>query len=374
MFYRLLRGFELWALLALMLFASLYFYAESVGSPWFNKVVYSDRVYEEDFGDEHYVIDSENIRQYCFENLGISAFDVYRAQCETLKEPASDILFGSYNCAEEELNLLIALTGALHIIPCILMCVFIPVFFGRMFSDGTLKNLIACGHSKGKIYAASLTLTVLLDLVLFGANLLSLVFWCLIYKWRPPVYLPVVIPEVLIAFLLLVTISAICLAVLFASSKKTTSFVAGFILAVFMLVPGTILAASFLGVSNTYIDPGSEDYTLLKEIVDEKGMNGLEKRFDLSVFAVNFYYEGRELNIYADEFYNHPGLDKVLLAFIYMDPSMVPNFERYESVQIPAYMVVRDGLAAINVASEVFWITVSSGIGYFVFRKREIHC
>ena len=374
MFYRLFKGFEIWTLLALMLFASLYFYWNSVGSAWFNRVVFSDRVYEDDFADQHYVIDSSNVRQYCFENLGVSAYDVYRAECETLPEPVSKIINDSYNIADEERNLLVSLIGAMHIIPCLLICIFIPVFFGRMFSDGTLKNLISCGHGKGKIYAASLILTVLLDLVMFGMNLLSMVFWCLIYKWRPPVYLPVVIPEILLVFFLLVTISAICLAVLFASSKKTTSFVAGFILSVFMLFPGTILAASLLGASNAYIDPNSEDYILLREIYDEKGMNGIERRFDLTDFSVEFYYEGRELRVYSDEYYVLPGLDKVLLVFIYMDPAMVPNLERYESVQLPAYMVVRDGLAAVNAASEVFWITVSMGIGYLVFRKREIHC
>ncbi len=375
MFYRLFRGFELWALIALMLFASLYFYYVSVGSVWFNRLMYSDRVYEEDYKGEHYLLDSSNIRQYCFENLGVSAFDVYRSDCETIPDSASKTLYQTYNCAVEELGTLFSFIGTLHLVPCLLICIFIPVFFGRMFSDGTLKNLIACGHSKGKIFMASMLLTVLLDLVMFGMNLASLVFWCLIYKWKPPVYLPVVIPIILLVFFLVITISVICLAILFASSKKAISFVAGFILVIYMLIPGSTIALSFIGMTNAYIDPNSEDYILLRSLYEGNGSyNGVETRFDLSSFTLEYYYEGRELNFYADEYFIDPVVDSVLRTVIYADPAMVPNLERYSSTGLPPYMVVRDGLAAVNAASEAFWIIVSSGIGFLVFRKREIHC
>lgn len=376
MFYRLIRGFELWALLVLMLVASLYFYYDSVSAPWYNRIMYNDRVYEDEYKGETYFVDSSNVKQYCYENLGISAFDVYRSNCETLPDSESKILHQTYNLAEEELDTLFMLLGTMHLIPCLLICIFIPVFFGRLFSDGTLKNLIACGHSKGKIYAASMILTVILDIVLFSMNFLAFVFWCLIYKWKPPVYLPVIIPIVLIVFFLVVTISALCIAVLFASSKKTTSFIAGFILVIYMFVPGSMIAASFLGVSNAYIDPNSEDYILLRKVYEEEGAyNSIDRRFDLSSFNVRFYYEGRELDVYAKEFYYiEPSVNNVLIAAIYADPAMIPNLERYGSVGLPAYMMVRDGLVAVNAASEAFWIIVSSGIGFLVFRKREIHC
>lgn len=58
---------------------------------------------------------------------------------------------------------------------------------------------------------------------------------------------------------------------------------------------------------------------------------------------------------------------------IFMNPASVYQFTfSYEGSDLPPYMICRDGLAAVNIACNIFWITLSSGIGVSVFRKREV--
>lgn len=372
MFYRLCRGFELWALLALMFVSSLIAYFSIISDSDFISVRKSDSVIHTDYYGKEIDITASNVKQYCFESLGISAYDAYRAEVEVIPDSVENILNGRFNFVDEELYLLFRAIGNLFLLPSALMAIFIPLFFGRMFSDGTLKNIISCGHSKGMIYLSSLILTAVLDTVLFIMNLAALVLWCAFFEWKPPIYLPVVISMILLMHLLVLTLSLICLAVLFAGLKKTASFVAGFLLVLYIIIPGTAIAASILGSAYYSIDSRKEDFNELREIMSTNRQNELEQRFDILEFDFNYYYQGRKLDIYGD-YVNFPVAKYMIIAMIYSDPGMIAHFETVR-VGLPEYMMARDGLFTINFVSCVFWITISTGVGYLVFRKREIHC
>lgn len=372
MFYRLFKGFELWALLALMFVSSLIAYFSIISDRDFISVRKSDSVIHTDYYGKEIDITASNVKQYCFESLGISAYDAYRAEVEVIPDSVENILNGRFNFVDEELYLLFRAIGNLFLLPSALMAIFIPLFFGRMFSDGTLKNIISCGHSKGMIYLSSLLVTIMLDTVLFIMNMSAMVFWCAFFEWKPPIYLPVVISMILLMHLLVLTLSSICLAVLFAGSKKTASFVAGFLLVLYIIIPGTAIAASILGSAYYSIDSRKEDFNELREIMSTNRQNELEQRFDILEFDFNYYYQGRKLDIYGD-YVDFPVAKYMIIAMIYSDPGMIAHFETV-NIGIPEYMMARDGLYAINFASCTFWLTVSTGIGYLVFRKREIHC
>ena len=372
MFYRLFRGLELWALLALMTIASLFAYFGIISDDDFNSVRKSDGVIHTDYYGKDIDITASNVKQYCFESLGISAYDVYRAEVEVIPDSSEAILNGSFNYVDDELYMVFRALGNLFLLPSALMAIFIPVFFGRMFSDGTLKNLISCGHSKGMIYLSSLLVTIMLDTVLFIMNMSAMVFWCAFFEWKPPIYLPVVISMILLMHLLVLTLSSISLSILFASSKKTASFVAGFMLVLYIIVPGTAIAFSILGSSYYSIDTRKEDFNEFREIINTNRQHELEQEFDILEFNYNYYYKGRKLDIYADDG-NVPVTKYIIIAMVYADPGMIAHFETV-NLGIPDYMMARDGLYAINFASCTFWLTVSTGIGYLVFRKREIHC
>ena len=76
--------------------------------------------------------------------------------------------------------------------------ILIPLFLGRLFSNGTIKNLIACGHSKTQIYLASLIFSFLLNIALIFITLIFFAIICLYFMWMPPVYLPVLLVMLLL--------------------------------------------------------------------------------------------------------------------------------------------------------------------------------
>lgn len=367
MFYRLVKSFELWGLLALMIISSVYQYYVLVGTEDFNSLLRNDEVYYDTYNDTDYAVNASNVKQYRYESLGISAFDVYREGIETIPDGSYEILAGTYNFAYDEMSVLFNALGNLHFIPSILMMIFIPVFFGRMFSDGTLKNIISCGLSKGKIYLSSLIMTLVLDLVLFLINFAGFMFWCLVYEWNPPVYLPVLLPFTFVIFFLLPVISSVSLAVLFASQKKTAAFAAGFLLLISLRVSLSSFAVSYLTVS--YPDPNKEDYIRMEEIIETQGRNAVEHRLDMSDLSVRPYYEGEELDVFADNRL-YPEAKAFLLGVIYSDPALTAHLEPY----LPVYFLVRDGIVSANAVCEAVWLVISTAAGYAVFSKREIHC
>ena len=103
-------------------------------------------------------------------------------------------------------------------------------------------------------------------------------------------------------------------------------------------------------------------------ILKNEGPNVLEDRFDVFTFREKTYYEGRELKL-TNEGYMPPVQKFAWMAIIYMDPLMV---ERFESFGFEPYMNYREGLMAIELANNVFWILISSWIGLVVFKKREV--
>ena len=201
LWFRLLKGYEIWALIALLLFAGLYIDHSFLNTWSFLKLVRVKDVVFTD-GDISVVTDSNewgvmtydlythNIKDYRFESQGISALDLYRYKTEALSEETSDVIT-RYSTAYNELTVFSFMIVSSVSIPMVLMMIFIPVFFGRMFSDGTIKNYLACGYDNRKLYLSSLLFTFCIDLFLVFVNLLILGFWCIYYEWKPPFYLPV---------------------------------------------------------------------------------------------------------------------------------------------------------------------------------------
>ena len=291
MFFRLIKGFEIWALLSLAIIGSLYLdYAQMYDEECLT-LIHSDHTVDASTEDQQLYINAGNVKEYRFEGMGISSYDAFRKEAERLPDDVDKKISGTVNYLSDELRILFTVLGISHILPSALIILFIPLFFGRMFSDGTIKNLIACGHSKGQIYLSSLILTVMLDLLMLVINILAFVFWCFYYEWKPPVYLPVVVLMLVCVVLVLFTISSISLAVLFISSKKTAVFIVGFVFVVFTSIQGNV----FLFAALKPIDTGDK-FIEYRTVISEHGWNAVEQRFDLSEFSINEYYNGKDIS------------------------------------------------------------------------------
>lgn len=370
MFYNLFRGFEIWLLLILVVICGVFDDINNLRD--YDVIAVGVFGETRDYSDEDrtLIISPDNIDQFRYKGSGISAFDVYRYHIEPLPKDVYDKLgYDMYYIPHDEANTVFDRIKNLYIFPAILMAIFIPVFFGRLFRQGTIKNLLTCGYSKVMIYLASLIMSVVLDLALFLIRLLGFVLVCACLQWQPPVYLPVLIPSAVVSLLLLITISSFSLAALFISSKRTAAFVVGFIMAFSATISVSELASTFLWNYEVVRTSAAENEDYM-DFVKEQKQYLLEERFNFGNFSSDFYYGDKLIiSLYAESSLPAP-LRYVILALIYSDPALIQGAD----FMFEPYLMARDGLLYVSMGVNTIWIILSSGLGIAIFRKREIHC
>ena len=370
MFYNLFRGFEIWLLLILVVICGVFDDINNLRD--YDVIAVGVFGETRDYSDEDrtLIISPDNIDQFRYKGSGISAFDVYRYHIEPLPKDVYDKLgYDMYYIPHDEANTVFDRIKNLYIFPAILMAIFIPVFFGRLFRQGTIKNLLTCGYSKVMIYLASLIMSVILDLALFLIRLLGFVLVCACLQWQPPVYLPVLIPSAVVSLLLLITISSFSLAALFISSKRTAAFVVGFIMAFSATISVSELASTFLWNYEVVRTSAAENEDYM-DFVKEQKQYLLEERFNFGNFSSDFYYGDKLIiSLYAESSLPAP-LRYVILALIYSDPALIQGAD----FMFEPYLMARDGLLYVSMGVNTIWIILSSGLGIAIFRKREIHC
>ena len=369
MLYSLFRGYEIWALIILVIIAGTYFDFRQLRNLTSIAVGTFGESIDLSTDLEPLIITPENIDQYRFKESGLSASDVYRFRVDPLpqdvyEEIKNSLVYGSY----EEMQAVFDVLNSLHVTPAVLMIIFIPVFFGRMFSQGTIKNLLTCGYSRGMIYLSALILTVFVDFAMFLLRFLGFILLCICLQWQPPVFLPVLVPALLLSLLVLLTTTSITLAVLFISNKKTLTFIVGFLLAFSFYIS---ISRVVYGVRMNYVaelDVGNVDTKMLVKTIQEQGQGVLEERFNYSSFMSDMYYKDKVLvsSGVSDEV---PALvDLASLVILYSDPNVIQSL----GDSFPPYLVTRDGLIYVSMGVNVIWIILSNVLGVFVFRKREI--
>lgn len=371
-FYRLIRGFEIWVLLAVLLLSTAYMNFSGFNRERFISInLTGEEITEEIRGkDENtYVnIGPDEIDQYRFAGLGVSAYDVYRMEGEVLPKAERDILCRRDKVcfASEEANFIINSVKDSCIMPIILIVLFITLFFGRLFSDGVIKNLIASGLNKRTIYLSSLLFTSILNLVMLAVSIGVVALFCLIYKWHPPVYLPMLLFIVLIDFLMALTVSSLVLAVLFASRKKTAAVITGFVVVFSMFfIPFTPAILILEANADGYYEEENERYKEVRDELSVYGMHILEAKFDLLAYSERLYYkDGME---YFPFKVNLPvPVQRGLAIWIYSDHALLRRTGWRD------YPLYRDGVYAINASCNVFWSVLFNAAGFMIFKKREL--
>ena len=362
-FFRLLKSYETLILLAVLFVFSVFSnYLIVKREPVINGPVY---VEENGTGRD---LTGEELRPYRFESMDISAFDAYRFCVEPIPQESFDKLSQPNNQVREEIIIILDNISGLYVLPCVLMAVFVPLFFGRMFSDGTIKNLLSSGHSKAKIYFSSLIFTFVLDILMMLVHSGIYVLMWLCFQWKPPVYLPLLITLFGVSAFILLSVTSILLAFLFISGKKTVTVIAGFVILALILSSVSMLSVGMI-IEDHMVpsDQYKEDWKLVQEV----GWNNLEEKYDYLNADFRVFYGDREIAPYSKGTMN-PVLKYFLLTTVYADPALISHFSEFTGC--PAYLMYRDGLMAVNIANNAIYILLSSCIGLAVFRKREIHC
>ena len=369
MLYSLSKGYEIWLLIVLVVIAGAFLDFQNLSSIDSIAIGTFGEAADLSAEEQTLIITKDNIDQYRFKESGISAFDVYRFNVDSLPRDVYDkIQKDFFYCPYEEMQGIFNGLNSLHVVAAVLMVVFIPLFFGRMFSQGTIKNLLTCGCSRTKIYLSALVLTVFIDLALFLIRFLGFVLMCVCLKWYPPVYLPVLVPGVLVSLLLLFTTTSLTLAALFITNRKTVAFIIGFLMVISFDFSVSKYAHDQLMNYEAAMPSAifyNEEYV---KVIQEQGNNVLEERFDYSNFEIEMYYEDQRLVSFGvgDSI---PSVVKYsLFALMYSDPTLIQSMQD----RFSPYLMTRDGLIYISMGVNVIWIILSNGLGVLFFRKREI--
>ena len=371
--FRFLKGYEFWILIALYTAASAFLIYTFASSKSFITMTRGN--YTLPWGEHGEItISKDNIKDYKFESLDVSELSLYRYYVGPVPKEDFDAIDNSVAISERDMFW--GLIEFLHIVPSVIVLILIPDFFGTMFKDRTIKNLIACGHSKFKIYLSSLVFSLLLNLAMIFASIIIYALLCLFYMWKPPIYLPVILVMLLVEIFITFTASSICLAFVFISGKRTVAFVVSFLMlwAVIALYIGKYEGEGSDTIYELYYEVNTyeeSDDAVWKEyfnIVKTEGFVNLEDRFDVFEFREKTYYKGNVLKM-SSEGHVDPVKKYAKMAIIYMDPLVV---QRFESFGLEAYTCCRDGLMAIELANNVFWILLSTCAGITFFKKREL--
>jgi len=352
-FFRFFKGIEIWVLLSLMLIASVY-------------INYQLIEYELGFFSESAFVNPEDRDYYRFSDLGVSAHDTYWYCYEPIVDESYDRLSIINTSASAESDVFVVVLSLNLIVPSVLMMVFIPVFFGRMFSNKTIKNYIACGFSKGTIFISAMLFTFIIDSALYLTGLFAFALVCVLAGWMPPIYLPVALSVILITLLILFTMSSVCLAVLFISYSELLSLVAGFLMLLLMFMPVGLDSYYKVNESYDYNDEASHEYI---QIIKEKGDNVFSSKLDPTELVVRTYYSDKEIAFYKGSSLT-PGERASALAVVYADP-FVTEYIIWDNT-LPVCLLVRDGFMAIKAASNVFWIVFFAYTGITFFKRREL--
>lgn len=359
--FRLFRSWEIWVLLVLFVVSSILFN---------HKLLASDPVVSGGYPVTHNgverILNLDELRNYRFESKDLNAYDIYRCYDEPIPQDSYDTITGKDSVVYYEMLTITVELGFQYYIPVIFAVLFIPIFFGRMFSNGTIKNLIACGHSRSSIYLSSLLMAFMIDAALYLLNILILAIMWFCYSWKPPIYFPVIAMLLLLDLLVIFFVSSLIVAVMFISRKTIAVVIAGFLIAVFAFTPVTESLMEHLEASQVYVESSDKEFY---ELFREKGPNVFEHRFNLSECGVETYYEDRCV-LAVPESRLDPALKNTLITLIYLDPALFPRLIPQGAY---SYLYYRDGLMGINIASNVFWILASTCAGVLIFRKREIH-
>ena len=370
-FFRLFRSFEFWALMVLFLVATYYIVFPFIGEK--NEITVARGTFVLNDGEDG--INAENINQYRFANSGISARNLYKVWIAPIPQDEFDIILHGNNYYMSERETVTTIVGRLHVVPAIVVLILIPLFLGRLFSDGTIKSFIACGHSKGKIYFASLLFSFLMNIALILMTLIFFAFICLYFKWLPPIYLPMLLARLILEITLTFVLSSACIAALFSSKKELFAVIVSFLLIIPMV--SIMLDECGLFSVNEVLDLDDmlhrfdgdypEDYEEFKTIVSTESANALESRFNIFEFDYYTYYKGRRLKLNTYH-YVDPVTKYALMTRIYLNPYVS---RKIDGLGMDEYQKYRDGILAINIANNVFWIIVTSVLGILIFKKRE---
>lgn len=223
--------------------------------------------------------------------------------------------------------------GGLYI--SVVLSVFISLWLGTEYHDGTIRNKLTVGHTRGEIYAANwLTCTISSLVMHIGYILMIAIFgtW-LLEPFKTPMWVLVI--STLVSLLTVVAMSSVFVMIAMLVSSKSTGAVFSMLIALVMIISSmtvySMLTAPEYYENNFQMSVNGE-IMQGDPIPNPKYLRGTER--ELYQFIQDFQPVGQMMQFNAGD--NFP-----------------ENVGRF-----PAYSLVLTGL--------------TTGIGYVLFRRKNI--
>ena len=247
---------------------------------------------------------------------------------------------------------------------------FVMVFFGEMFSDGAIRNMVTVNTSKVAVFLVSVILNAIMCLFMYILVFAVLSACTLIAGFYPIFYAPALIAAVLTGFLVTVTLTSLFILILFVDQIPIVSFV----------FCGAIVALALVSLTANdavFARPYSIDNEQIKSFVEGgyKVSGEGEWYFPVDDFRVGrvYYPADNETVEFLSDKPNpyYPGDTAVGVARVFYRANIM-NLP-FEIEHFFIYPMYRDGLfARYAVFSAGYLVLILTG-GCYIVSKRNFN-
>ena len=237
-------------------------------------------------------------------------------------------------------------------------------FFGRLYRNGAIKNLVIAGISKVKVFISAFILSELLILLFALLAAGSIALLNAVLGGYMIIYLPSFMLTVLAGFLILSFLSVFTLCIVFLSQNQLISLILPVVLA---LLTGASLTAILMLQASAR--PYEEDQGKVAEMI----MGDKEYYFDTYTGGRDLYVEGKYVDIYDPGKPNkdYPGdtvhgiFDAAFKGDVMAMPVMLATFEYHP--------LVRDGVMTGYIVMSSCYTVIFFAAGCIIARKRNLN-
>lgn len=340
-FFRAVKSVELWVCLVLIFFISFF----TIGTPSIG--------FQETLREDYQLTDTVEVTYEKAESFRNELDHVLDSKISTLIDDVEACLF----------------------FPAFIIPVFTVLFTGRMFTAGAIRNLIASGHSKTKVYLSSLIFSASVAALFNVLSLLSLSAALVIHRWKIPVFFPMLGAYVMYMFLLDLIFLSVALSILFVSQRPVVSLIALAGVIGILFTGSSMLSIYALMIPERYVS-GAKVQAYKEEHPESDPK--MDWTFDIKNFQDEYTFTDHGEPIDSEPFLgpkapNHVDgtTRKVLVVSAYANPA---TGALMTLVQIMSrYKMWKEGLYTFLCVINFSWVVVINAAGLIVFRRKELN-
>ena len=251
--------------------------------------------------------------------------------------------------------------------------VFIMAYFGELFSDGAIRNMVAIKTNKMIIYLASLFINAVVCLVMYILVFAALAVSILIAGFYPIIYGPAMVAAVLVGLLVTVAVTSFFIFVLFIDHNPLLSFIlCGLILA--LSVMSFELATSTMVFEQKY----NPDEVKLENFFKNGGykISGEGEWYlpvnDFNLGRVYYPADDETVEFFSDELNTYYPNENELAISRALYRANIMNYP-FEIQMFFVYPMYRDGLLLRYAAFSLGYLVILLAGGCYAVSKRNFN-